>query len=526
MRVIITEPIAKNGIELLEQECEVECIWNIPREDLLKKIDQYDGMIVRSYTMVDDELLNKAHRLKVVGRAGNGIDNIDLDSATRRGVIVTNSPDGNSVAAAEHTIALILSQCRNIPRASSHMEAGGWKKKEFEGIELKGKTVGIIGLGRIGTLVAERLASFGCTLIAYDPYISSKRFEKAGVKSKEALSDLLKEADVITIHTPRTEETLGMIGKEEFELMKEGVRIVNCARGGIIQEKALKEAIESEKVASAGLDVFEEEPVRGHELCRLSQVVTTPHIGAATKEAQEALGLSIARQVLSAMKGEMVTHAVNLPTLPGRELEALRPHMQVAEQMGKLYFQLSPGRIEEVDVSFGGELSDKDTRMITISFLKGLLETILKERVNYVNAPFLAENMGIRVAENQDGDAGDYANLMRFRVRGKASESVLAGTVFGRTDGRIVELMGYKVDVSPSRYMLFVENRDQPGMIGAVGMVLGKNGINIASMQVGRQEVGSDALMILNVDNPMSGKEIEEIEDVKGIVDARFIKLS
>ncbi len=527
MKVIITEPIVNKGVDLLEQEgCQVVCADNIPREELLEIIHQFDGLIVRSYTMVDEELLSKATRLKVVGRAGNGIDNIDLDSATRHGVIVTNNPDGNSVSAAEHTIGLILAQCRNIPQASAHMREGGWKKKQFEGIELFGKTVGVIGLGRIGALVAQRLQGFGCRIIAYDPYIATDRFEKIGVEAKENLTDLLQEAQILTVHTPRTDETYGMIGSEEFAQMPDGVRVVNCARGGIIDEDALYDALVDGKVASAALDVFDVEPVHGHKLFDLPQVTMTAHMGAATVEAQETLGVSIAQQVLYAMKGEMVTNAVNLPSLPTRELAALRPYAQLAEEMGKVYFQLQPGRIREVEVIAGGELSQKDTRMLTLAFLKGMLEVILKERVNYVNAPILADNMGIRVIDGREGQAGDYPNLLRIRVDSDRGEASLAGTVFGRADGRIVEIMGYKVDISPSRFMLFVENIDQPGVIGAVGTLLGYHRINIASMQVGRRQEGREALMILNVDNPVGKEEQQAIEAIPGITGVRFIRLS
>jgi D-3-phosphoglycerate dehydrogenase / 2-oxoglutarate reductase len=527
MKVIITEPIVSKGVELLEQAgCQVICANNIARDELLETIQEFDGMIVRSYTMVDDELLSRAKCLKVVGRAGNGIDNIDLDSATRHGVIVTNNPDGNSVSAAEHTIGLILAQCRNIPQAAAHMREGGWKKKQFEGIELYGKTVGIVGLGRIGTLVAQRLQGFGCRVIAYDPYIAAERFEKIGAEPKEHLAELLQEAQILTVHTPRTDETYGMIGAAEFAMMPDGVRVVNCARGGIIDEDALYDALLDGKVASAALDVFNVEPVHGHKLFTLPQVVMTAHMGAATVEAQETLGVSIAQQVLYAMKGEMVTNAVNLPSLPTRELAALRPYAQLAEQMGKVYFQLQPGRIREVEVIASGELSQRDTRMLTLAFLKGMLEVILKERVNYVNAPILADNMGIRVIDGREGQAGDYPNLLKVRIGSDRGEASLAGTVFGRQDARIVEIMDYKVDISPSRYMLFIENMDQPGVIGAVGTLLGHHRINIASMQVGRRQEGRDALMILNVDNPVGKEEQQAIAALPGINAVKFIRLS
>jgi len=525
MKIIVTEPIADQGIECLKREAEIDLRYGIKRADLLECIKDYDAIIIRSAVQVDEELLAHAPRLKAVGRAGNGIDNIDIESATRHGVVVVNSPEANSISAAELTIGLLLAACRNIPQATAFLRAGNWGRQQFEGVELFNKTVGIIGLGRIGALVATRLQSFGMRVIAYDPYIAEERFRRYGAERKEQLADLLREADFITVHTPKTEETYGMIGEAELKLVKPGVRIVNCARGGIYNEHALYDALQAGTVAGAGLDVFDTEPSYNNPLFGLPNVVMTAHMGATTVEAQNNVGISVAQSVLGVLRGELVAGAVNLPSLPTQELQAMRPYIDLAEKFGKLYHQLHSGPVREVEIICSGEMAERDTRMITVAFLKGLLETILKDRVNYVNALLLAESRGIRIVESKNKGQEDYPNLVRFRIAGEKETTVFAGTVFGREEQKMVEISGYKVDVNPSRYMLFVENLDQPGMIGMVGTTLGEYRINIATMQVGRLHVGSRALMILNVDNPVGAREIEELRRMNGIVGAKFVKL-
>lgn len=525
MKIIVTEQISEKGIARLREEAEVDVRYSIDRGELLDRIGDYDAIIVRSATVIDEELLNRAKKLKAVGRAGNGIDNIDIKSAIRHGVIVTNTPEGNIVSAAEHTIGMLLSLCRNIPLATAFLKAGNWGRKQFQGVELYNKTAGIIGLGRIGSLVATRLQSFGMKVIAYDPYISEERFHRLGVERVEALDDLLARSDFVTVHTPKTEETSGMIGKRELKLMKPWARIVNCARGGIIRERDLYDALKEGALAGAALDVFEDEPSYNNPLFSLPNVVVTAHMGASTREAQDNIGITIAQQVLSALKGEIVSNAVNLPSLPTQELIALKPYIGLAEKIGKLYFQLEHSPVNRIEITYSGELAGRETGMVTVAFLKGLLETVLKERVNYVNAPYLAETRGIKVVESKEGHGENYSSLMRFRVTGEKVDTTFAGTVFGRDEEKIVEAYGYKVDVVPTRYMLFVENFDIPGMIGTVGTVLGGNGINIATMQVGRKHVGSKALMILNVDNPAGREDLEKIQQVNGIISARFVRL-
>lgn len=525
MKIIVTEPIADLGIDCLKREADVDLRYGIERDELLACINDYDAIIIRSAVQINEELLSRAPRLKAVGRAGNGVDNIDIESATRHGVVVVNSPEANSISATEHTIGLLLASCRNIPQANAFLQSGKWGRQQFEGVELFNKTVGIIGLGRIGSLVAARLQAFGMRVIAYDPYIAPERFQKCGVERMESLAELLQAADFITVHTPKTEETFDMIGKEELKLVKPGVRVVNCARGGIFNEKALYDALRAGTVASAGLDVFETEPSYGNPLFSLPNVVSTPHTGATTVEAQNNVGISVAQSVLGVLRGELVPGAVNLPSLPTQELQVLRPYIDLAEKLGKLYFQLHSGSVREVEVNCSGDLAERDTRMITAAFLKGLLETVLKDRVNYVNAMLLAESREIRVAESKGKGQEDYPNLMRFRIAGERETAVFAGAVFGREEQKIVEIDGYKVDVTPSRYMLCVENRDQPGMIGMVGTILGQGNINIATMQVGRLRGGGKALMILNVDNPVGAEEMVKIRRVEGIVGAKFMRL-
>ncbi|MGE5405216.1 MAG: phosphoglycerate dehydrogenase [Candidatus Saccharibacteria bacterium] len=396
-KVIISERVAEEGLKLLQTELDVDYRDGISREELLKIIPEYDALIVRSVTKVDEELVEHGTNLKVVGRAGNGIDNIVVEPCTRRGILVANTPDSNTISAAEQTIALLLASCRNIPEANHFLKGGKWDRKPFRGTELYDKTVGIVGLGRIGSMVAERLAAFNMKVIAYDPYIPDERFARFGAEKKNTLEELVKESDIITVHTPRNEETMGMIGENEFAIAKDGVRVVNCARGGIINEAALLKALKSGKVASAGLDVFEEEPAINNPLFEYKNVVVTPHLGADTKEAQERVGISIAEQVIKALKGEIVPNVVNLPTVLRQDLEVLRPFISLTEAMGAIYYQVEKAPIDKIEISFNGDIADMEHDILTVGFLKGLLAPVLSDKVNYVNARLMAEERGITV---------------------------------------------------------------------------------------------------------------------------------
>jgi D-3-phosphoglycerate dehydrogenase len=408
MKILVAEKIAQEGIDLLVQEgMEVDVEIKLTRQELLERVGAYDAVIVRSVTKVNEELYTHAKNLKVVGRAGNGVDNIEMKGATERGIIVVNTPDSNTVSAAEHTIGLMISSCRNIPQANTQIKARNWDRSPFRGMELMGKTLGVIGLGRIGTMVAIRMQSFGMKVIAFDPYISDERFEQLEVEKMEDLKSLMMQSDVVTIHTPKTEETFGMVGREEFKVAKKGVRMVNCARGGLYDEDALAEAIKEGIVASAALDVLVHEPDPTSPLLDFPNTVLTPHLGADTFEAQRNVGLTVAQEVVKALNGEMVPNAVNMPSLKHHELEAMKTYLEMGEILGKIYHQFNKDPIKKIEIVYSGAAAEMETAAVTLAVLKGTFETILMERVNYVNARLIAEARGVVVTgENHRGAVG------------------------------------------------------------------------------------------------------------------------
>jgi len=527
-KILVAERISEEGLAVFEAapEMEFDVELKLDRKELLERMPFYDALVVRSKTKVDGELIEKAGRLKIIGRAGNGIDNIDIEEATKKGVLVANTPESNTMSAAELAIGLMLAQSRNIPQATAHLKSGKWDRNLFKGTELFGKTLGIIGLGRIGSLVAKRMRAFGMKIVAYDPYISDERFEKYHAEKKEKIEDLIKVADFITVHTPKTEETIGMIGEKEIALMKKGVRLVNDARGGIIEEKALLNALKSGHVASAGIDVFEKEPGIDNPLFELDNIVVTPHLGASTHEAQQNVGETIAGQVIGGLRGEVVPNAVNLPALNRENIEMVKPYLKLAEQMGKLYYQLDRDPAESVSVSYYGDIAGQDVDLVTLAFLKGLLEPVVKEGVNYVNARKLAEERGIHVRQKKDSaEKHQYRELMSVKVKNGRDTFEIAGNLSAKKEGRIVYILGYEVDVNPTEYMMFIQNMDVPGVIGRIGTILGKFGVNIATMQVGRNSPGEKALMVLNVDGPVSLPVIEEITKKEEIMWAESVGL-
>ncbi|ATW24318.1 phosphoglycerate dehydrogenase [Candidatus Formimonas warabiya] len=526
MKVLVAEKIAQQGIDvLIAENLQVDVKMDLSREELLNVIEEYDAIIVRSVTKVNEEFYKRAKNLRVVGRAGNGVDNIDMEGATKRGIIVVNTPEANTVSAAEHTIGLLLSSIRNIAQANNRIKSRVWDRSNLKGVELQGKTLGVVGLGRIGSLVAVRMQSFGMKVIAYDPYITDARFKKFGVEKKEKLEDLVQESDFITVHTPKTDETFGMIGDEEFKVAKKGVRVVNCARGGIINEEALVKAIKEGIVASAGIDVLVNEPNTTSPLLDLDNVVLTPHLGADTEEAQYNVGVTVAHEVVSALEGDMVPNAVNLPTLHKNELDAIKAYLRLGETLGKLYHQLEKDPVEKVEIVYSGEIANMETTTVTLGVLKGLFETILKERVNYVNASLIAKNRGVDVVESKETSEGKYLNLIQVKISSKYKTFTLAGTVFGKDDLRIVEVNGYEFDVAPSPCMLVAMNLDKPGMIGQIGTLLGVSKINIATMQVSRKNGAEWAMMFLTVDSEVSKESLKLIGGLEGISNVQFIRL-
>jgi len=526
MKILVTEKIADKGIEVLKKSgIKVDVEVGIERQRLLDIIKDYDAIIVRSVTKINEEFYENASNLKVVGRAGNGVDNINMEGATKRGIIVVNTPESNTVSAAEHSIGLLIASSRNIPQANNFIKNRNWDRSKFKGAELQGKTLGIVGLGRIGSLVATRMQAFGMKVIAYDPYITDQRFENFGVEKKGKLDDLMKESDFISVHTPKTEETFGMIGDKEFKLAKKGVRVVNAARGGIINEEALEKAVKAGIVASAGLDVLVDEPNTTSPLLDLDNVIITPHLGADTVEAQDNVGTTIAHEVVNALKGNMVPNAVNLPTLHRQELEALQTYLELGEVLGKLYHQLEKDAIEKIEVIYSGTVAEMETTTVTLGILKGVFEPILKERVNYVNARLIAKNRGIVVTETKEIDTGNYMNMIKLNIITKNKTFTTSGTVFGKKDLRIVDVNGFKFDVTPTPYMLVANNMDTPGMIGQIGTLLGVSKVNIATMQVSRNFQAQQAMMFLTVDSEVTKETLKLIGNVDGILKINFLKL-
>lgn len=525
-RILVGDKIVDEALEMLRQEAVVDIKYGISQSELEVIIGDYDALIVRSVPLVTEEVLEKGKKLKVVGRAGNGTDNINLEAATRHGVVVVNTPDSNSFSAGELTIALMLASARNLPLADMKLKNGGWGRSEFMGSELYGKTVGIIGLGRIGSFVATRLKAFQMRVTAYDPYIPLERFKRFGVERRETLNDLVREADFITVHTPKTEETIGMIGAAQFKIAKRGVRVVNCARGGIIDEKALEEALREGIVDSAGLDVYSKEPCTGNPLVEFDNVVVTPHLGATTFEAQYRVGTDLASFVLSVLKGEIVPNTVNLPCLLTEEINNLRPYFTLAEQLGKLYYQLEKEPVVRIELIFSGEIANKETELITLAFLKGLLSPIMGENVNMVNAAWLAEHRGIQISKTlAEGTNSGYVDLITARISAEDTQTEFAGTVAWDNGPRLVQINEYKMDMIPTPNMLFVDHLDRPCVIGPFASILGLANINIATMQVARTSKGERALMVISIDSTVDDQTLEKLRQLNGIVKVKEVSL-
>ncbi len=526
MRVLVTEPLSESGLSLLREEFEVDERPDLAAEGLGEAIGPYDALIVRSQTKVTDDVLGQATSLKVVGRAGIGLDNVDVEAATRRGILVVNAPQSNILSAAEHTFALLLAQARNIPQAHASLTQGHWERARFQGVELHGKTLGVVGMGRVGAMVAQRALAFGMRVVAYDPYVSKERARELGVELVPNLEALLVQADFVTIHLPRTAETEGLIGERELSLMKEGARLVNAARGGIVDERALVNALRDGKLGGAALDVFATEPAPpAHPILRFDNVVVTPHLGASTQEPQDKAGTAIAEMVRLALRGEFVPSAVNVPAA-AEVNEQVRPFVPLAEKLGGLLFGLAEGAVRSVEAEYRGQVAEQDTRVLTLAALKGALARIVHEPVSFVNVSMIARERGLHVSERKSPTSRDYVNLMALHADTEAGEVVVAGTVVDAPGGeRIVQVHGFDVDMAPARHMAFFLYEDRPGVIGTVGTVLGGAGINIASMEVGRREAGGLALMGLTVDSPIPTQVLTEIAQAIGAQRARALQL-
>ncbi|GBE57635.1 D-3-phosphoglycerate dehydrogenase [bacterium BMS3Abin01] len=523
-KVLIKEKIARSGIDLLKKEFSVDVKLDMDQKQLKKEIGKYNAIIIRSDTRMTRDIIGKAKNLKVIGRAGIGVDNVDLGAATKKGIIVANAPESNMVAAAEHTIGLLLAQSRNIPQAHGSMKHGKWARSDFAGVELADKTLGIIGFGRIGVLVAQRAKGLKMKVVAYDPYVSKSRFEELGVEGATSIKSFYKQADFITVHLPKSPDTKGFVDGAAFKAMKKGVRIINCARGGIIDEAALVKALKSGKVAGAALDVFEKEPPKDSPLLKMDNVVVTPHLGASTAEAQDRAGTVIAEQVAAALNDQFVSNAVNIPLVSGEQMNMLRPFMPLCEKLGRLIVEIAEGPLDDFKITYQGGLADFDNRLLTIAFFKGMLEGRVEDTVNYVNAESIAEGRGIKVTESRRQQSIDFTNLVSVTSEDKQGKLTVAGTTIGpKHRPRFVKIYRHDIDIEPGKYMAFFRYDDVPGMIGRVGTILGKNNINIANMNVGRKKIGGKAVMSVTLDKPIPEKILKEIRSQKEFDDVSFI---
>ncbi len=525
MHVLVTDPIANAGLALLREEGHtVETAYDLSHETLLTAVDGVHALVVRSGTEVTRDLFEAAPDLQIVGRAGIGVDNIDIEAATDSGVVVANAPEGNVRAAAEHTVAMAFATARSIPQAHARLQDGTWAKGEFLGTELNNKTLGVVGFGRVGQEVTKRLAGLGMTAVTFDPYISEDRATQLGAELVDDLDTCLDRADVVTIHTPLTDETEGMIGEAELTRLTDGY-VVNCARGGIVDEAALAAAVENGTLAGAAVDVFADEPVSpANPLLSVDDIVVTPHLGASTAAAQENVAVSTAQQILAVFTGEPVSNALNAPSVDESSFPAIEPYIDLADTAGEIAVQLFDGRVERVAVTYAGDIADEDIDLVTASALKGVFAP-LEWRVNAVNANQVASQRGIDVTESKRPQSEDFQSLVTVTV-GRGEESVsVCGTQFAGDDARIVRVDGYRVDAVPYGHMLVAYNRDEPGVIGFIGTVLGEHGINIAGMFNGRETFGGEALSVYNLDDPVSDPVLAELESDERIVRTKHISL-
>lgn len=524
-KVLVSDPIDQVGIDILSQVATVDIKIGLPPEELVRIIGEYDALMIRSGTQVTKDIIEAGTQLKIIGRAGVGVDNVDVEAATRRGIVVVNSPEGNTIAAAEHAIAMMLALSRHIPDANSSVKRGEWDRKSFTGAEVYKKTLGVVGLGKIGSHVASVGKAMGMKLLAYDPFISRERAEQLGCQLVD-MDMLVQEADYITMHIPKTPETTHIINAEMLAKMKPTTRIINCARGGIIDENALAEALKAKTIAGAALDVYETEPLAESPLRSLGkEMILTPHLGASTAEAQVNVAIDVAEQIRDVLLGLPARSAVNIPGLSPDVLAEFKPYMQLAETLGKLVGQLAGGRVELLNVRLQGELATNKSQPLVVAALKGLLFQALRERVNYVNASIEAKERGIRVIETRDASVRDYAGSLHLEATGSLGTHSVTGALLGDGEIRLTNLDEFPINVPPNQHMLFTLHRDMPGIIGKLGSLLGSFNVNIASMQVGRKIVRGDAVMVLNLDDPLPDGILAEIIKVPGIRDAYTVTL-
>ena len=525
-KILVSDSLSEEGLSILKSSKDfiVDVKTGLKPAELKSIIAEYDALLLRSATKVTGEIIEAGTKLKIIGRAGVGLDNVDLKAATAKGIIVMNTPAGNTISTAEHTMSLILSLSRSIPQADQSMKKNEWRRKDFMGVELYNKTMGIIGLGRIGMEVAKRCLSFGMRVKAYDPFLSKEVADQNGVELVK-LEEIYRQADYITVHVPLTEETTGMISDKQFEIMKPGVRVINCARGGIIDEAALVRALESKKVAGAALDVYVEEPPKDSKLTGFSNIVLTPHLGASTEEAQVNVAIEIAHQVNDALLGKGIRNAANYPSVDPETYHVLQPYINLCEKLGNFTSQISQGALNEVNITYSGDISRHDTAPLTMALMKGLLSPVLQDTVNFINSLSLAKERGIRVTESKSMQSEEFVTLISLEIKTHKETHRIAGTLFTKTEPRIVKIDEFYVEAIPMGCMLILQNWDKPGLIGSLGMVMGEYNINIAAMSFGREKQGGRALTVLNVDSCVTGEVLEKVKALPHILSAKAVQL-
>jgi len=522
-KILVADKLSEEGLNILKNAADVDVKAGLSKEEIMATIGEYEALVVRSSTQVTEDVISCAKKLKIIGRAGVGVDNIDVHAATKNGIVVVNSPEGNTIAAAELTLAHMLSLSRNIPAADASLKRGEWDRNKYVGVEVYNKNLGILGLGRIGREVAKRAMAFGMQVIGHDPFLPAETARKLGVQLVD-MEQLLKESDYITLHLPRNKETEGLISTAEFMMMKDGVRIINVARGGIIDEAALAEALKSGKVGGAALDVYAEEPVPAYNpLFSAPNIIMTPHLGASTEEAQSKVARGVAEQIADFLNGKPARAAVNIPAVPAEVLDRIAPYLTLARRMGSLITHTAEGRIESVSISYIGHVAQEETDPITRATLVGILSPMLSEAVNYVNAPVIAESRGIHVTESRSPSKGEFTSLVLIDAVTDKGNKQVGGTVYNINEIRIVRIDGYRVNIIPEGTMLFAPHIDRPGVVGNLGTILGQRGINIAGMHVGRIEPKDRAIMVLAVDSVIPDDVIHELEQIDGMESVRQV---
>jgi len=525
MKVLVSDSLAEEGVKRLQSGADVDVITNLSPEELIETIKNYDALVIRSGTKVTADVIKAADRLKVIGRAGVGIDNVDVEAATKKGIIVLNTPGGNTISAAEHTIAMMLALARNIPQANAALHKGEWNRKKYTGVEFFNKTLGVVGLGRVGAEVAARMKSFGMQILAYDPFVTEERAQQMGITLAD-LETVIRGGDFITVHTPLTNETRNLIDEDEFKIMKPGVRIVNCARGGIINEAALAKAVADGKVAGAAVDVFTKEPPTGNPILEQERIIVTPHLGASTAEAQVNVALAVADQILTIAQGGLPTNAINMPAISPETLAVMEPFMTLAEKMGSLAGQITGTGFDSLELIFGGSLAEKDTRPVTISAIIGLLGCLMGDgSVNFVNAQRTLKEMGAKLLESKTESANGYSNAITLKLTKENKTTVLQGTVSSNKEKRIVQFNEYRTYIPSEGDLVLAIIEDRPNIIGPCCVVLGEGKINIGGMHVGRIAEGMPQLMVLSVDHMASEDIMKRLTQVPGVISAKMVEL-